>query len=49
MTDPYLHLYANCSNLMSLFSEKDQYPWSKLFQFGRGGAVVDEQNQFIGC
>ena len=48
MTDPYLHLYANCGNLMSLLSEKHQNPRSELFQFGCGGAVVDEQNQFIG-
>ena len=48
MTDPYLHLYANCGNLMSLLSEKEQNPRSELFQFGRGGTVVDKQNQLIG-
>jgi len=48
MTDPYLHLYTNCGNLMSLLSEKDQDSRRELFQFGSGGAVVSEQNQFIG-
>ena len=48
MTDPYLHLYTNCGNLMSLLSEKDQDSRRELFQFGRSGAVVSEKDQFFG-
>jgi len=48
MGDPYLHLYTNCVNLMSTLSEKNQDPRGELFQFGSGGAVVSEQNKFIG-
>ena len=48
MTDPYLHLYTNCGNLMSPLSEKDQDSRREVFQFGGSGAVVSEQNQFFG-
>ena len=48
MTGPYLHLYTNCGNFMSTLPEKDQDSRRELFQFGGGGTVVSEQNQFIG-
>lgn len=48
MKDLYLHLYTNCSNLMSVLSDKVYNSRRKEFQLGSYGSAVGEQDQFVG-
>ncbi len=48
MADPYLRLYTNCGNLMSLLSEEIKDSRSELFQFGSCRAAFGKKDEFIG-